>query len=119
METIKDRIIRLCDSRGIQIAQLEKELKFGNGTIAKWDTAKPRAKNLAAVAVYFGVPVESLKGEEMPRQKENPSTINSAEELEDAVRRQKYSYFLRLFDKATPDQQDEAIRILLQKSQNQ
>ena len=117
--TIKDRVRKLCESRGITIAQLEKELGFGNGTIARWNVSKPRINKLSAVATYFTVPVQSLTGEPMPGEKENPATASSNGELEDAIQRGKKAYFNDLFDRASPELQDKAISILLGQSHNQ
>ena len=57
METL-DIIRHMCTSTGISIAQLESELGYGNGSIAK-------AKNMSAdriyqIAQYFGVSMEYL-----------------------------------------------------------
>lgn len=118
MDTIKDRVKALCDSHGMTVAELEKALEFGNGTIAKWDSSKPRAKSLAAVAVYFGIPVESLKGDFVPEQKEIPAAISN-EEYQDAILRGQNSYFLSLFQRLTPAQKDQTIAEILQKLQSQ
>ena len=57
METL-DIIRQMCSSTGISISQLENELGYGNGSIAK-------AKNMSAdriyqIAQYFGVSMEYL-----------------------------------------------------------
>lgn len=118
MDTIKDRIKKLCDSKGTTIAQLEKELKFGNGTIARWDKSQPRTNKLNAVAVYFNVPVQALTGDPLPEQKENPVTFNSDEEYNDAIRRSQYAYFIDLLDRSTPEARDEAVALLISRLHN-
>ena len=54
------KIKALCDTRGLSLSQLEKELGFGRDTISKWSTSIPRADRLKAVADYFGVTVDEL-----------------------------------------------------------
>ena len=57
METI-DIIRELCNKKGISLSQLESDLEYGNGSLAK-------SKNMAAdrmykIAQYFGVTMEYL-----------------------------------------------------------
>lgn len=58
VSTISD----LCKERGITIKSLEKDLKFGNGTIRRWDTSKPAISAVVKVACYFDVSVDYLLG---------------------------------------------------------
>lgn len=58
VSTISD----LCNERGITIKALEKDLKFGNGTIRRWDTSKPAISAVVKVACYFDVSVDYLLG---------------------------------------------------------
>ena len=74
---------------------------------------------LAAVAAYFSVPIESLLYDNIPEQKENPATVNSNEEYEDALRRGKYDYILGLLDRSTPEAVDEAVALLISRLRNQ
>lgn len=55
-----DKISKLCKSRKISIAKLEKECGLGNGTIRGWTTSSPTIENLSKVAGYFGVSIEYL-----------------------------------------------------------
>lgn len=57
-----DTVTDLCKERGITIKALEKELKFGNGTIRRWDTSKPAISAVVKVACYFDVSVDYLLG---------------------------------------------------------
>lgn len=57
-----DTVTELCKERGITIKTLEKELKFGNGTIRRWDTSKPAISAVVKVACYFDVSVDYLLG---------------------------------------------------------
>lgn len=60
METIKDRVKKLCQNQGISVSELEKRLVIGNGTIGRWNYSKPRAEVLAKVAAYFSVSSDYL-----------------------------------------------------------
>lgn len=56
-----NRIISLCDTRGINQSDLEKELGFGKGTISKWKSnPNPSAEKLLLVANYFNVSTDFL-----------------------------------------------------------
>ena len=57
-----DNIRLLCRQHGISIAELERELRFGNGTIAKWEKSKssPPFDRLSKIAERLGVSVEEL-----------------------------------------------------------
>ena len=57
MEII-DRIKELCREKGITITELEKELGFGNGSLAKSSTIK--SDRLQAMARYFNVSIDYL-----------------------------------------------------------
>lgn len=63
MATVKDRVKQLCKIHGISVFQLEENAKIKHGVISKWDRYMPNASNLAAVAVYFNVPIEALTGD--------------------------------------------------------
>ena len=91
-----------------RIAQLEKELGFGNGTIAKWDISQPRTNKIAAVAFYFNVPLDSLTATE----KENPATV-SRDEVG------KYAYIVDLLERSSPEAVDEAVALLISRLRNQ
>lgn len=58
--TLKGRIKKLANERGISLPALESELGFGNSTIVKWDKSTPNAEKLNAVAKYFGVTMDYL-----------------------------------------------------------
>lgn len=57
METI-DIIKQLCKSKGITITQLENELDYGNGSLAK--SKSMSADRMYQIAQYFNVPMEFL-----------------------------------------------------------
>lgn len=64
MVTVKDRIKRLADARGVGLARVDADLGFGNGTIGKWDKSAPSSDKLQLVADYFEVSVDYLLGRE-------------------------------------------------------
>lgn len=55
-----EKIKKLCEKNGTNIANLEKELGFGSGTIRKWNVVSPSVLNLKKVADYFHVSVDEL-----------------------------------------------------------
>ncbi len=74
---ILDRIKELCREKGITVTELEKELGFGNGSLAKSSTIK--SDRLQAMARYFNVSIDYLiNGESYYL---NESTAQLAEEL--------------------------------------
>ena len=44
--------------KGVSIAELEKKCKLSQGSICKWNKAKPAFDKVVAVADYLGVKVE-------------------------------------------------------------
>ena len=59
------KIIKLCNEKGITVAKLEKEAGLGNATVRGWARSEPTAKNLKAVADVLGVSVDELLSTEM------------------------------------------------------
>ena len=64
-----DRIKDLCKQSNISIAELERNLGFGNGSIRKWDTSSPSISNVLKVADYFDVTIQCIV-DEKPLSKE-------------------------------------------------
>lgn len=62
--TLKEKIKKLANDKGLSLPSLESELGFGNGTILKWDKSTPNADKLAKAADYFHVSVDYLLGRE-------------------------------------------------------
>ena len=61
--SIYDRIKKLCQERGITVAELERELGFSNSTIRKWgNNTSPSIDKVIKVANYFNVSVDYLLG---------------------------------------------------------
>lgn len=57
---IVEKIKKICKENNITIAQLEKDLKFGNGTIRRWDDSPPSITKVLAVSKYFNVDISEL-----------------------------------------------------------
>ena len=57
---IVERIQSLCEEANTTLAQLEKELNFGNGTIRRWNDSSPSMVRVLKVANYFEVSVDYL-----------------------------------------------------------
>lgn len=53
-------IQNICRERGMTIAGLETQLRFGRGSIYKWDTSVPSVKKVKEVADVLGVTVDDL-----------------------------------------------------------
>lgn len=62
MSICHERIKELCQSNGITIAELERELGFSNSTIRKWGQVSPSVDKIIKVANRFDVSVDYLLG---------------------------------------------------------
>lgn len=76
METL-DIIRRLCKEKGISISQLESDLEYGNGSLAK--SKAMSAERMYKIAQYFGVSMEYLL---------TGKTINEADDEVSILRQQ-------------------------------
>ena len=60
---VYEKIVELCQERGIAVTALEQELGFSRGSIGKMRYAKrPNAERLRRIAEFFNVPVSYLFG---------------------------------------------------------
>lgn len=57
-----ERIKELANEKNMTIAELERRLDFGQGSIRKWDKQSPSAERLNKAADFFGVSVDYLLG---------------------------------------------------------
>ncbi len=58
-----ENIKKLCDSKGIKITNLEKELGFGGGIISRWgNNADPSLSKIIDIADYFHVTLDEVVG---------------------------------------------------------
>lgn len=55
-----EKIRKLCKQHGITLAQLEKMLGFGNGTISRWNENRPSVDKVKAVSDCLNVTVDEL-----------------------------------------------------------
>lgn len=55
-------INNLCKTNSITVGQLEKELKFSQGLISRWDKNSPSVDKIIAVADYFRASVDFILG---------------------------------------------------------
>lgn len=62
--TLLNRVKELVSNRGMSLAELERTLGFGQGSIRKWDQSNPSTDKLTAVADYFHVSTDFLLGRE-------------------------------------------------------
>ncbi|MGE4215402.1 MAG: helix-turn-helix domain-containing protein [Anaerotignaceae bacterium] len=62
--TLLERVRDLCKKNSIKPANLEKILKFGNGTLSRWDSSSPSIDKIQKVANYFNVSIDYLVGQE-------------------------------------------------------
>ena len=60
--SIKNRIQELAQTHKTTIAEVERNLGLGNGTISKWDKRSPSTQKLQMVADYFNVSTDYLLG---------------------------------------------------------
>ncbi|PLA90511.1 helix-turn-helix domain-containing protein [Ligilactobacillus salivarius] len=59
---LRDRIKELSSQRKVSVAELERALGFGNGSISKWNKQSPSTEKLMKVANYFDVSLDYLVG---------------------------------------------------------
>lgn len=65
------------------IAELERKLDISNGTISKWDKAKPTTEPLTKIAKFFDVSTDYLLGlSDTPRQERTLSSTDLDEILD-------------------------------------
>lgn len=62
IEYLHQRIKEECRKKEMNVSQLEKELHFGAGSIAKWSQSVPSIEKVVAVAEFFGMSVDELCG---------------------------------------------------------
>lgn len=55
-------IRELCKKNNISVADLEKNLGIGAGTISRWNKANPSFDKITAIAKYFKVSIDELSG---------------------------------------------------------
>lgn len=66
-----NNIKKLSNVKGLSIAQLEKELGFSNGSIARWKKSSPSLEKVEKVASFFNVSIDYLIGKTNIKNYEN------------------------------------------------
>ena len=61
---LRDKIKVLAVQNKISVAELERTLGFGNGSISKWNKQSPSVEKLKQVADFFHVSMDYLLGRE-------------------------------------------------------
>jgi len=75
--TLKDRVKELCTNNSITLAQLEKKLSLGNGTLSRWNKSSPSIDKVQEVANYFNLSIDCLVGnEEIQKKKPKITAID-------------------------------------------
>ena len=73
---IVDKIRALCSDRTITIAELERNLGLGAGTVSRWDVRVPGVDKVQKVAEYFDVSTDYLLGRsDVPKWANNEDVI--------------------------------------------
>lgn len=62
--SLRDKIKVLAMQNKISVAELERTLGFGNGSISKWNKQSPSVEKLKQVADFFHVSIDYLLGRE-------------------------------------------------------
>ena len=74
---LRDNIKELATQRKISIAELERTLGFGNGSISKWNKQSPSTEKLKKVADYFDVSTDYLLDREPSRNRSVEDALNT------------------------------------------
>ena len=74
------KILDLCDQKGVKVTNVEKELGLSKGSLKKVEKSTPNAEKIYTLAKYFGVPMEVFfEGEPLP------NIAGYAEDIDTAV----------------------------------
>lgn len=77
--SIKTRVADLAKKRGETIAEVERKLGLGNGTISKWDRRSPSSGVLKVVADHFNVSTDYLLGRSDSQTEDDLKTADLAD----------------------------------------
>ena len=106
--SIVDKVGELCGAKKITIAELERSLGLGAGTVSRWDTRIPGIDKVQKVADYFQVSTDYLLGRtETPyyalTEKDEPSIQADLERLIEDLDGLKYSKETEEFSEETKE----------------
>lgn len=80
--TLHERIVDLCQKKGVSQSELERAVGIAKGSVTKWKTQEPRSSTIEKVAKYFGVSsTYILKGENEEGYYLNDETAKAAQEI--------------------------------------
>ena len=105
-----DRIKILLKERALTLAELERKLGFGNGSMSRWNKSTPSGDKIQKVADYFDVSTDYLLGRTEKRryyalsEKERKDIAVQAEELIEGLTNGENLNFYG--EPATKDQKD-------------
>lgn len=68
---IYDKVVELCEEKGISQRQLQRDLDLSVSAISRWKKSAPRPDTLQKVADYFNVTVDYLTGRTKYRNKDH------------------------------------------------
>ena len=108
-----DNFVKLCARKGIHPTTVAEILGYSRTTGSKWcNGATPRKTTLQRIADYFEITVDELLGEDT---KKAPTKI-SERQIEDE---KKLTMLVSLFERLSPEDQNDVIFELLQKAHSQ
>lgn len=105
-----ERVKKLANERKMTIAELERKLDFGQGSIRKWDKQSPSAERLNKVAEFLDVSVDYLLGNtdkrryyELTEKEKNDIAVQAEELIEGITNGENLNFY---GEPATKDQKD-------------
>lgn len=105
-----ERVKKLANERKMTIAELERKLDFGQGSIRKWDKQSPSAERLNKVAAFLDVSVDYLLGNtdkrryyELTEKEKNDIAVQAEELIEGITNGENLNFY---GEPATKDQKD-------------
>ena len=108
-----DNFVKLCAENGVHPTTVAEILGYSRTTGSKWINGSiPRKITLQRIADYFGVTVDALLSDET---KKAPTKI-SERQVEDE---KKLTMLVSLFERLSPEDQNDVIFELLQKAHSQ
>lgn len=84
--SIVQRMRDLADEKGASLAQIERALDFGNGTLARWDKSSPSVDKVDKVAKYFNVSLDYLLGKTDRKECYDPNLYLTDKEEKDVAK---------------------------------
>ena len=108
-----DNYLYLCAKNGKHVTTVAEEIGYSRSAGTKWaNGSTPRKATLKRIADYFGVTVDELLQDETKK-----APVKNDERTTDYDR--KLSMLVSLFNRLSPEDQNETLYELLMKAQNQ